>query len=563
MMSIPRAFGWTFWRQHHVGITFLGVCLFILGALSALVPTFCSQNQAELVLGAIVVFLAVPFMAVFMMFTYGAEGADVLGRESCFPPALFRLPVKAAWLAAWPMAAGAATAAALWIAVAWFLLRPWMAHLALHGNNGPTIPLWWPALLAAAALAWTQALMWFTFGLPWLRALLFMLAFAVGALAMPTLIDRLSESALCGMLAVGALAGWGMGYLGVRRGRRGDTPDWQHLLLPAQRFLLWLFRRHGAFISAKRAQLWFEWRLGGLSLPVMTVGFVLLVLMALPLIKIYLEGAPLRERALHLVLALLSALAVPVFLAGIFGSAGGAGNNPGLKSRKAGLGPFSSALPISTTDMVAAMLKSAALSTLATWAIIAILLPLGVLLTGIWSEVEGWWRLGLDEHHPAKLVSGLMAFVALLGVWTWKRQVDRLYFSITGREWITASAALLAVAAWLALGVIAARAALNPRALVIVDAVAPWLLGPAVLCRLLAAGWALREVLRRGFVSQRMAALWLAGWLLFASLLLVTLLCTVPSALVPTHYVVFAVLFALPMARLTATPLALDWNRHR
>ena len=69
--------------------------------------------------------------------------------------------------------------------------------------------------------------------------------------------------------------------------------------------------------------------------------------------------------------------------------------------------------------------------------------------------------------------------------------------------------------------------------------------------------------MRRGFVRQRTAALGVAGWLLVAAVLIGVLVWSVPATLVPTRYVVFAVLFAMPMARLPAAPLALDWNRHR
>jgi hypothetical protein len=38
---------------------------------------------------------------------------------------------------------------------------------------------------------------------------------------------------------------------------------------------------------------------------------------------------------------------------------------------------------------------------------------------------------------------------------------------------------------------------------------------------------------------------------------------SVPAGIVPTYYLALIVLFALPMVRLAATPLALAWNRHR
>jgi hypothetical protein len=563
MMTIPRAFAWTFWRQHGDGIRFQGIALILVAVLSAFVPRIESEwirFAAQGILVAIVVLLTVPFTTALAMFTYGSDGADVQARESCFPPALFRLPVSTAWLAAWPMVAGAATVALLWIAAAVFLLQPWVAVLAPLGADDFRIPLWWPALLAAALLAWSQALMWHGFGLPWLRAVSFVLLLPIATATVVALVERLSEGVLCGLFAGCTVVGWGIAYLGVRRGRCGDTPDWSWLLLPVQRALRWRSRRTGTFATATRAQLWIEWRLGGYSLPFLVAFTLPFALWPLFFVR-FLDAQTRSELGTdHVVPGLL---ALPVFLAGVFGSGGGGGFSPGVKSRKAGLGSFSAALPMTTCDMVAAMLKSAAISTLATWAIFAVLWPIAVGLAYDSAELGDGWRRALAEQGATKIASAFLAILTLAIVWTWKRQVDRLHFALTGREWVTTAIALTSIAVWVFVGVTAVLAIKNPSARVLIDATAPWFLGLVMMCRLLAAGWALRRVLRRGFVTWRTAACWLAVWLLVASLLIGVLVWSVPPVLVPVRYVVFAVLFAMPMARLVAAPLALDWNRHR
>src|SRR5260370_25093718 len=164
MLRIPLAFAWMLWRQHRAGhLAVLGFLL-LAGTLSAVLPGHCAPHVAEPIFGALVMALACLSMHVLVVFSYGFE-APIDGRESCFQAGLFRLPVRTGALAGWPMAFGAA-AVLLWLTSAWFILRPW---LQLQGD---VVPLWWPAVLAVATLAWVQALLWLPFGLRWLRVLL-------------------------------------------------------------------------------------------------------------------------------------------------------------------------------------------------------------------------------------------------------------------------------------------------------------------------------------------------------------------------------------------------------
>jgi uncharacterized membrane protein YraQ (UPF0718 family) len=73
----------------------------------------------------------------------------------------------------------------------------------------------------------------------------------------------------------------------------------------------------------------------------------------------------------------------------------------------------------------------------------------------------------------------------------------------------------------------------------------------------------LRAVLRRDLLQSRTVGRWLIAWMLLASLLFGALAWTVPTEHVPIEYVALGVLFAMPMARLAGTPLALAYNRHR
>jgi len=108
--------------------------------------------------------------------------------------------------------------------------------------------------------------------------------------------------------------------------------------------------------SAARAQVWFEWRSTGNSLPIMTA--LLLPVTLLFLVFGHNDVVPTAQ-------PLLGALAVPVFLAGLAGITAG---HPSWIKNYAGGTPVSATLPLSTVGLVAAKLRAAARSTLASWA---------------------------------------------------------------------------------------------------------------------------------------------------------------------------------------------------
>jgi hypothetical protein len=259
---------------------------------------------------------------------------------------------------------------------------------------------------------------------------------------------------------------------------------------------------------------------------------------------------------------LLSALALPVLLAGMAGGWPGSGRNRWVQD-KSGMMPFIATLPMSTADLIGAMLKAAVGSTLAAWMVVVLIVPLAVTLTGHFDEAEEWWRQLMRARSPAEIAAGIVAVTAWLLVWTWKRKVDSLYLRLPGRGWVTNSIAGVCLPGWLGLWFLAAWIYRHPEIHDIVFRVLPPLLGVVVLGRLVLAAWALRQSLRQGLLQPQTVARWAAGWVLLASILFGLFAWTVPPKFVPWYYLAYGVLFALPMARLAAAPLTLAWNRHR
>ena len=115
-----------------------------------------------------------------------------------------------------------------------------------------------------------------------------------------------------------------------------------------------------------------------------------------------------------------------------------------------------------------------------------------------------------------------------------------------------------------------------------------WAASAVIILKLLAAVWLYRALLRRGLVSPRALARYLAIWAL--AVICVFLLAhgllpkfdrqydyvpvdlpiivqpiqrLLPRTGVPVAWIVCGAILAVPLVRLAAAPLALEWNRHR
>jgi hypothetical protein len=545
MLPPSLAIAWTLWRRHRWGLLLVLGYVLAAGMVSIVLrwqdPT---PQTAALVAGNAAIPLAFAVFYLVAVFSYGFE-ADLNARESCFPAGLLTLPVRTIALAGWPMVYGAAAAALLWLVVAAFLLRPGLGLLGLR------VPLWWPAVLATAYLAWVQALLWLPFGLPWMRVIVSTIFFAsLATVAQSAVTAGASEGTLAALFAGLTVTAWGVGLVGLRRARRGDVPNWGGLFTPLG--LLARRQRRQPFASAAQAQAWFEWRRHGVSLPLATG-----MLLPFALLPLAFE----THGAFPTANVVLGVLGVPVFMASLAGTTVSK-SNPWVKDYY-GVGPFTATRPMSTAGLVGAMLKMAARSTLIAWGLVIVAVLLAVILTGRLDEVAGWWRLGLREYHPVEIVAGLLAGIILLVAWTWKRLVDSLLVGLTGREWVIKGYLFGGMLGTISLWIIGLTHFAHPETHATVRAVLPWLLAGLILCRLLAAAWALRVGLQQGLLAGRTVATWAVAWLLLALALFAVVAWVVPADLVSRYYLAIGVVWCLPMTHLAATPLALAWNRHR
>jgi hypothetical protein len=528
MRSPARAFAWEFRRRHRWGLIALAGYLIILGTIKLLIlgPGFAVHLDSPQSFAFVVVIpLTATFTYFLALFSFGLSG-DLAARHSIYPARLFTLPVTTAALAGWPMLYGTAAMTLLWIATRLLALWP----------SGIAVPVIWPALLAAALLAWTQALTWMPYGLPGLRVIVTVLWLAViDTVALVALQYNASEPVMVAMLAPQVPLAYLAARVAVARARRGDVPDWRVSLVR---------RRIAAVLPAPaRAQRWFEWRRHGRSLPAL-VG----ILVPFELALLFLAGDDAPALVLY---TLLGVLLTPPFMA-IFAAATVSTATPFLATR-----------PLTSAALIAAKLNMTVRSTLAAWLLVVLAVPLALALSGTWPVVIARASRVIETVGAPRAVVLLLLGISGLVAVTWKQLVQGLYLGLSGRAWAVKGSVFLTLSFLFFLGPIVQWISDDSDVQWALWDALPLILALAVCVKMSAAAWIATRLYHSRLVSDRTlvtgAALW-CGVVLGLYGVLVWLLAT---PFFPRYLLVLVAILAIPLARLSAAPLALAWHRHR
>lgn len=544
MNSPAGALAWEFWARHRLGLA--GVAALVAGfagycTVSPLPTNLASVNSMWLVMA---------LCYVIGVFAYGFE-ARLEVAESGFPTRFFVLPVGTWKLVGLPMLQGVATAVVLWLLWRHFVLRP----------CGIETPAWWVAMLAAI-VATSQAIVWFPFGLPWVRILValvvlvpLMQAPVFLALVGVELADPDHETTVLSLFAVALVPGaYLVAVAGVSRARCGESPDWLRRWRSVTAGSSPAARAAAAFTSAMRAQLWYEWRARGRMFTVV-VGLVLAVLM---LASLLLEPDKTNRTRFATVFPLM-----PILLASMFGSYAGTAGTTGREVRSARLSAFAATRPLSNSAFVTVKFWGAGIATLAAWAVTLAMTAAWLVTTDGYRDLGlAWDGLVAKYGQDKAIVGGLLLAVGSV-LLTWRTLAVNLWTGLTGRTWVVTAQPILTgllglqfMGEWVMWDADAAR---RER---ILD-VLPWLAGAAVALKLLVGAWAVRQLLRRGDVTPAIATRLVAVWSLFVVTLFGVLGWLVPEGMVPVSGLAVGVVLAVPFTRLAIAPLAFAWNRHR
>ncbi|HEX3532487.1 MAG TPA: hypothetical protein VH988_35975 [Thermoanaerobaculia bacterium] len=545
MRSPAAAIAWEFRQRHRWGLIAVAGYLLVLGTIKLLIlgpgqgVNFADDESFALV---VVVPLTATFMYFLAVFSFGLAG-DLAARQSMYPARLFTLPVTTAALAGWPMLYGTAAMAILWPATR--LLAVW--------PSGVDIPMIWPALLAAALLAWTQALTWMSYPLPGLRVIVTVLWLAViDAVVLLALHFKASEPVMLAILAPHLPLAYLAARFAVARARRGDVPDWRGLftrlgriapIAPIAPIADGLPRRGDHFPSPARAQAWFEQRRHGRSLPAM-VGIVLPFELALLFLF--------SDTPAIVFETFLGVLLTPPFMAA-FAAA----------TVSSGMTPFIATRPMTGAALLAAKLKMTIWSTLAAWLLALAAIPLALTLSGTWPVVIDRARQGIEAVGTPRVI--VIVFLGLAGLLasTWKQLVQSLYIGLTGREWIIKSSVFLALSFLAVIVPLAHWISRNGSVQATLWDALPWIAAVLVCCKMSAAVWIATRLYDSRLLSDRTLVLGAACWSVAVLALYGLLVWFFSTPLIPRYFLVLIAILEIPLARLSAAPLALAWNRHR
>ena len=544
MRSPAAAIAWEFRQRHRWGLIALGVYLLVLATIKLLIlrPGRSVDFDDESFALVVVVPLTATFIYFLAVFSFGLSG-DLAARQSMYPARMFTLPLTTAALAGWPMLYGTAAMAILWLATRFLAVWP----------SGVDIPMIWPALLAASLLAWTQALTWMPYPMPGLRVIVTVLWLSViDAAILLALRYKAPESLMLSILAPHVPFAYLTARFAVARARRGDVPDWRGVFARLGRISDVLPRRRERFQSPGRAQAWFEWRRHGRSLPALVA-----ILLPFELAMLFVF----RDTPVIVFEILAGVLLTPPFMAA-FVAATVSKSNPHA-SDSHGLTPFIATRPLTSASLIVAKLKATIWSTLAAWLLVLVAIPLALRLTGTFPLVIEWTHDLIEAVGTPRAIAIVLLGLSALVASTWKQLVQSLYIGMSGREWVVRASVFVALSI-LAIIVPLAHWVLGNRFLMgVLWNAMPWIAAVLVCIKLSAAAWIAMRLRDSGLLSDRTLVSGAACWDVAVFALYGLLVWIAPALLFRSYVLALVAILAVPLARLSAAPLALAWNRHR
>ena len=257
---------------------------------------------------------------------------------------------------------------------------------------------------------------------------------------------------------------------------------------------------------------------------------------------------------------LLAVLLTPPFMATFAAAAVSKSNANGTDAY--GVTPFIATRPLTNAELVAAKLKMAVWSTIAAWVFVLGAIPLALKFSGADAVVLEHWR------RFSEIMGTPRAFVVLLLVlWgftalTWTQLVQSLYIGLTGRGALIKGSVVLVLGFFFLFGPFA-EWIVETRRLGRIWSALPLIFAILVSLKLIAAIWIGVRLYERRLLSDRMLVTGAACWSIAVFALYGVLVWLLDAPHIPHYLLMLVAILAIPLARLSAAPLALAWNRHR
>src|SRR2546428_742844 len=187
-----------------------------------------------------------------------------------------------------------------------------------------------------------------------------------------------------------------------------------------------------------------------------------------------------------------------------------------------------------------------------------------------WFEWSGTWsvvteRAGRmsDAIGTPRAATVVLLILAGFIVATWKQLVQSLHIGLTGREWIVKGSVLLTLTFLILLGPIVEWIIDSPSVQRALWNALPLILAGLVGLKMSAAAWIATRLDRNRLLGDRALVAGAACWVLAVFALYGVLVWFFSTPFVAHYLLALIAILAVPLARLSAAPLALAWNRHR
>src|SRR2546425_592674 len=228
-----------------------------------------------------------------------------------------------------------------------------------------------------------------------------------------------------------------------------------------------------------------------------------------------------------------------------------------------GVPPFIATRPLTSAELIAAKLKMAIWSTLAAWLLVFVAIPVALEWSGTWPVVlNRAQRLNGAIETPRAVVFVLLILAGFI-VSTWKQLVQSLHIGLTGREWLIKGSVLLTLTFLILLGPIEEWIIDSSSVQRALWNALPLVLAGLVGLKVSAAAWIATRLERSRLLGDRTLITGAACWLVAVLALYGLLLWFLSTPFVARYVLALIAILAVPLARLSAAPLALAWNRHR
>lgn len=226
--------------------------------------------------------------------------------------------------------------------------------------------------------------------------------------------------------------------------------------------------------------------------------------------------------------------------------------------------PFTLVRPMTDAALINAKLKTTIASTLVSWAIVLIAIPVAEIWSGASVSLEQTFAPVVDAFGSSRpLIIGAVFIVVMLMLSTWRQLVQNLCISLTGNSWLIKSTVLAGLLIMTIAGPGLQWFFRNGQIQSRVWNALPLIAIGLLTLKFLAGSIVVSRLHARKVFDDRTLVLRAAAWLTGVIVIYISLDAFLADVMTPPYLKASVATLMMPLARLSAAPLALQWSRHR